>query len=87
MTAFMKDVYDQFLDKALEGRRLEKAPEALEKQLTGLRSQRPDNLTLLRLAVRMGSADAYEQAVKRAGDAKAPEADEEAGEPEAREPA
>ena len=63
------------IDKALEGRRLEKAPEALEKQLTGLRSQRPDDLTLLRLAVRMGGADAYEQAVKRAGDDKASEAD------------
>ena len=63
------------IDKALEGRRLEQAPEALEKQLTGLRSQRRRDLTLLRLAVRMGGADAYEQAINRAGDDKAPEAD------------
>ena len=38
-------------------------------------TKRPDNLTLLRLAVRLGGADAYEQAVQRAGDAKAPDAD------------
>ena len=63
------------IDKALEGRRLEKAPEALEKQLLALREKRPDDLTLLRLAVRLGGADAYEQAVQRAGDAKAPDAD------------
>ena len=63
------------IDKALEGRRLEKAPEALESRLVALRSKRPDDLTLLRLAVRLGGADAYEQAVKRAGDAKAADAD------------
>ncbi len=63
------------IDKALEGRRLEKAPEALRSQLSALRSRRPDDLTLLRLAVRLGGADAYEQAVKRAGDAKAADAD------------
>ena len=63
------------IDKALEGRRLEKAPEALESRLVALRSERPDDLTLLRLAVRLGGADAYEQAIKRAGDAKAADAD------------
>ncbi len=63
------------IDKALEGRRLEKAPEELETQLLSLREKRPDDLTLLRLAVRMGGADAYQQAVQRAGDAKTPDAD------------
>jgi putative membrane-bound dehydrogenase-like protein len=63
------------IDKSLEGRRLEKAPAELEKQLLALREKRPDDLTLLRLAVRLGGADAYDQAVKRAGDAKAPDAD------------
>ena len=63
------------MDKALEGSRLEKAPEALETQLIALREKRPDDLTLLRLAVRLGGADAYQQAVKRAGDAKTPDAD------------
>jgi putative membrane-bound dehydrogenase-like protein len=63
------------MDKALEGRRLVKAPEALETALSQLRKARPDDLTLLRLAVRLGGTDAYEQSVKRAGDAKAPDAD------------
>jgi len=63
------------IDKALEGRRLEKAPEALQSRLIALRSKRPDDLTLLRLAVRLGGADAYEQAIKRAGDARAADAD------------
>ena len=63
------------IDKSLEGRRLDKAPEELEKELLALREKRPNDLTLLRLAVRLGSADAYEQAVRRAGDAKAPDAD------------
>ena len=40
-----------------------------------MRTKRPNDLTLLRLAVRLGGRDAYEQAVKRAGDAKAPDAD------------
>ena len=63
------------IDKSLEGRRLDKAPEELEKELLALREKRPDDLTLLRLAVRLGGADAYRQAVRRAGDAKAPDAD------------
>jgi putative heme-binding domain-containing protein len=63
------------MDKALEGRRLVKAPEALETALSQLRKKRPNDLTLLRLAVRLGGADAYEQALKRAGDPKAPDAD------------
>ncbi len=63
------------IDKSLEGRRLEKAPAELEKQLLALREQRPNDLTLLRLAVRLGGADAYQQAVQRAGDAKAADAD------------
>ncbi len=65
------------MDKALEGRRLVKAPPALQTALTDLRKRRPNDLTLLRLAVRLGGADAYERkaAQKRAGDAKVPDAD------------
>ncbi len=63
------------IDKALEGRRLEKAPEELEKQLLALREKRPNDLTLLRLAVRLGGEDAYQKAVKRAGDSKTSDAD------------
>ena len=63
------------MDKALEGRRLVKAPPALATALAELRKTRPNDLTLLRLAVRLGDENAYEQAVKRAGDAKAPDAD------------
>jgi putative membrane-bound dehydrogenase-like protein len=63
------------MDTALEGRRLVKAPAALQTALTDLRRKRPSELTLLRLAVRLGGADAYEQALREAGDAKAPDAD------------
>ena len=61
------------MDRALEGRRLEKVPEVLKKQLMEMRRDRPDDLTLLRLAVRMGAADAYDQALKQAGDGEASE--------------
>jgi putative membrane-bound dehydrogenase-like protein len=63
------------MDKALEGRRLVTAPEALETALNELRKKRPNDLTLMRLAVRLGGADAYEQSVKRAGDTKASDGD------------
>jgi putative membrane-bound dehydrogenase-like protein len=60
------------MDKALEGRKLAKAP-ALEKQATALWQKQPDNLPLLQLALRLGSAEAYRQALRRAGDAHLPE--------------
>ncbi len=63
------------MDKALEGRQAVKAPVALESALSASRKKRPNDLTLLRIAVRLGGADAYEQALKRAGDAKALDAD------------
>jgi putative heme-binding domain-containing protein len=63
------------MEKALEGRRLDKVPAALEKPLERLYRGRPDDLTLLRLAVRLGVSGAYDRAVQRVADAKTPERD------------
>ena len=58
------------MEKALEGRRLDKVPVVLEKRLDELGAKNPANLTLLRLSLRLGSAEAYQRALKLAGDAK-----------------
>jgi putative membrane-bound dehydrogenase-like protein len=63
------------MEKALEGRRLEKVPAVLEKRLDELGRKNPADLTLLRLSMRLGSAEAYRRALEIAADAKATERD------------
>jgi putative membrane-bound dehydrogenase-like protein len=47
------------MDKALEGRRLERLPDVLVKPLAGMLKEEPENLALLSFAIRLGSDDAY----------------------------
>jgi putative membrane-bound dehydrogenase-like protein len=61
------------MEKALEGRRLPAVPAALEKQFAAFLKDRPDNLTVLRCAFRLGSPEAFQRALAMAADAKAPE--------------
>jgi putative membrane-bound dehydrogenase-like protein len=63
------------LEQALQGRKLDRAPAALEEQLARLRQRQPNSLALLRLAVRLGSAEAYDCMLERAADPKAPDGD------------
>jgi putative membrane-bound dehydrogenase-like protein len=63
------------MEKALEGKRLAKVPAALEKPLAGLCERNPSDLRVVRLAFRLGSAEAYDRAVKLAAEAKTAEAD------------
>jgi putative membrane-bound dehydrogenase-like protein len=67
------DLLVQGMEKALEGRRLEKVPGALEKPLAKLWAKQSSNPALLRLALRLGSPAAYERALQVAADTKAPE--------------
>ena len=60
------------MEKALEGRRLDMVPVVLEKRLDELGRKNPADLTLLRLSMRLGSASAYQRALRLAADAKAP---------------
>jgi putative membrane-bound dehydrogenase-like protein len=61
------------MEKALDGRRLTSVPTILEKQLSKLLQEQPENLTVLRFAFRLGSEAAYERALSLAGDEKKPE--------------
>jgi putative membrane-bound dehydrogenase-like protein len=63
------------MDKALEGKRLAKVPAALEKPLADLWSKQLQELTLVRFALRLGSAEGYDRAVQLVGDGKTPEGD------------
>jgi putative membrane-bound dehydrogenase-like protein len=63
------------MDKALEGKRLAKVPAALEKPLSDLWGGQAPDVKLVRFALRLGSAEAYDRAVQLAGDAKTPEGD------------
>jgi putative membrane-bound dehydrogenase-like protein len=47
------------MDKALEGRRLERIPAALEKPVAAMLKEQPEQLALLSFAIRLGSEDAY----------------------------
>src|SRR5262249_31329986 len=67
------DLLVKGMDLALEGRQLAQVPAVVEKQIERLRSDRPDDLKRLRLALRLGSAAAYADALKRVTDAKTPE--------------
>jgi putative membrane-bound dehydrogenase-like protein len=70
-----RDLLLRGMEKALEGRRLSALPAALEKPMAALLDQQPENLTVLRVAFRLGSAAAYRRALEKAGDAKTPEGD------------
>jgi putative membrane-bound dehydrogenase-like protein len=61
------------MEQALAGRRLEKVPGPLEKPLPELLSAQPGHLRVLRLAVRLGSAEAYGDALRRLADARTPD--------------
>jgi putative membrane-bound dehydrogenase-like protein len=67
------DLLVKGMDLALEGRQLAQVPAVLEKQIDKLRAERPDDLKRLRLALRLGSAPAYADALKRVSDPKTPE--------------
>lgn len=61
------------MEKALEGRRLTQVPPVLEKSLADLWSRHRTELGVVRLALRLGSEPAFEQALQIATDAKVPE--------------
>lgn len=63
------------MEKALEGRRLRTASTELAKQIGLVWSQDRTNLARIRLAIRLGSDSAYDYALSRVRDAKAPEGD------------
>jgi putative membrane-bound dehydrogenase-like protein len=58
------------MEQGLQARGLTKMPAALAEAVAALRQQHPDNLTVLRLALRLGDDDAHRAALERAGDAK-----------------
>jgi putative membrane-bound dehydrogenase-like protein len=66
------DLVIRGMDKALEGRHLAQMPAVLEKPITDLCGERPANLVLAKLAVRLGSRPAYERALQIVADHKAP---------------
>jgi putative membrane-bound dehydrogenase-like protein len=63
------------MEQALEGRKLEQVPPALAKPLADLWQKLPANLTLVRFALRLGSADALDRAIDLADSPKTPLAD------------
>lgn len=63
------------MEKALEGRKLDRVPAALEKHLAGLLSKQPDSAALVRFALRLGSEPAYARVVQLVGDPKYAERD------------
>jgi putative membrane-bound dehydrogenase-like protein len=58
------------MEEALQGRKLAHVPAALERQLADLRTKEPNDLTLTRLDVRLGRADAYERVLRLVADPK-----------------
>jgi putative membrane-bound dehydrogenase-like protein len=62
------DLVIRGMDKALEGRRLKQIPAALANHLTQLGNSQPNNLTLIRLGLRLGQAPAYQHALRLVGD-------------------
>jgi putative membrane-bound dehydrogenase-like protein len=63
------------LEKALEGRHLTAVPPALAGQLAAVAPGQVNNPAFLRLSVRLGATGAFEKALARAADSKAPEAE------------
>ncbi|MGE3803740.1 MAG: PVC-type heme-binding CxxCH protein [Gemmataceae bacterium] len=58
------------MEKALEGRRLDKVPPVLEKQLNELWEKQQGNINIIRFALRLGSLQAYDRALAIVADAK-----------------
>jgi putative membrane-bound dehydrogenase-like protein len=63
------------MEKALEGRRLDRIPAALEKHVNRLWQEAPRDLAVLRFALRVGSNQAYDQALHRVANRKTPTTD------------
>jgi putative membrane-bound dehydrogenase-like protein len=63
------------MDKALEGRRLDKFPDALAAPVASMLKAEPSSTTLLSFAIRLGSADAYADALRLLGQKNLKEAD------------
>jgi putative membrane-bound dehydrogenase-like protein len=64
------------MEQALEGRRLSAVPKALQYPLAQMRKiQSPLDLGVLRLAVRLGDRNAYDEAVGRLANSKMPQGD------------
>jgi putative membrane-bound dehydrogenase-like protein len=61
------------MEQALAGRRLERVPAPLEKAIADLRRSLGQAQILLRLAFRLGCPEAFEAALRAAGDPKTPE--------------
>lgn len=66
------DLLVKGMDQALVGRQLPQVPAVLEKWIDKLRAERPDDLKRLRLALRLGSAGAYADALQRVAAGKTP---------------
>jgi putative membrane-bound dehydrogenase-like protein len=58
------------MEKALEGRNLPQPPPALEKPLATLQKTHGNSLTLIRFALRLGSASAFDRALQLVADPK-----------------
>jgi putative membrane-bound dehydrogenase-like protein len=69
------DLIIQGMDEALQGRRLPQVPRAFASKIAGLLQIRSDNLALLRLALRIGSPGAYENAIRIIENPQAPASD------------
>jgi putative membrane-bound dehydrogenase-like protein len=69
------DLVVRGMEQALEGRRLPAVPPALAGHLARLWDGRSGNLARLRLALRLGSEPAFEQAVSLVSDARRPDAE------------
>src|SRR5262249_4678677 len=69
-TAADADLLITGMEKALEGRTLEKVPPALDRHLADLWKRPAPSVTLIRFALRLGSREAFERALQRAGDDK-----------------
>jgi putative membrane-bound dehydrogenase-like protein len=70
-----KDPVLRGVEAALQGRRLPGVPEKLTMPLKMLRKRRADDLQVLRTAYRLGDADAEADALRRASDPAAPDAE------------
>jgi putative membrane-bound dehydrogenase-like protein len=62
-------------DKALEGRKLEKMPEALKDRVTAIVAAEPGSVTRLSIAIRLGNDEAYAQALRLLAGGKLKDAD------------
>lgn len=63
------------MEKALEGRQLTQVPGPLETPLANLWKKQPDNLGVVRFALRLGSKPAYERVLQLVADPKSVEGD------------